>query len=662
MKKIIYLMYCILTVIATGCNFLDVVPDDTATLADAFKNEDTAEGFLFTCYSYQFDYRNFRTVPGRATTDEIVAESRWGAQWFPFKQYNENVVGSSFSMGTGLYDWRDIWLDGYQAIRQCYIFLENIDGVVPVNTPSNVYEGLKKQWKGEALFLVAYYHHLIFQNYGPLVLLEGTDNSPHPRSKVDDCVNKIVEWYDQAIDMLPANTGAADYGRVNAMIAKAMKAKLLLYAASPIFNGDPENVFNNADPRFVELINKQRDNTKWERALTAINEAITFAEGQGKRLYEYTGTDPVTKQAVASPERQAYLNVRNLLIDSWNSEIIWGSGGGSNTGGTQRIDGDEWERHVAPKGLGTRRNSEGNPVGGLSPSLAAVKIFYTSNGLPPENDINRGYDWTEAGRMAIPAGEKTCNLHLNREQRFYAAIGYDQGIYEYNGWTEHPLSLKRGKNGDDYYIQGLRVQGDGGSGQLQTAIQNQDRLETGYVLKKTINPKSVATSGTFTPTAFVWPVIRLADLYLQYAEACAEAKGNLDDKAKGYIEKIHRRAGLNGANFYYRNYTGTQLVEAVRRERMIELIFESAWHYDLRRWELAEKWHNGQLWGNLGYSEREGMWGLNILGLDDATFYQEVNKVGSMSTPYKFDKRMYFMPIYYQHININDLLVQNPGY
>jgi hypothetical protein len=57
------------------------------------------------------------------------------------------------------------------------------------------------------------------------------------------------------------------------------------------------------------------------------------------------------------------------------------------------------------------------------------------------------------------------------------------------------------------------------------------------------------------------------------------------------------------------------------------------------------------------------MWGLNITGLDAATFYREVNKIGGgMSTPYKFDKRMYLMPIYINHININDMLIQNPGY
>ena len=185
MKRIVLLFCGVLMFAVTGCDFLDVVPDNTATLDDAFKNEDAAEGFLFACYSYQYDHRNWRSVPGRMTTNEMASQNRWGNQWFPFKNYNENQVGSSFGMGTGSYDWRDIWLDSYSAIRQCHIFLEKIDDVKPITTPQNVYDDLKKQWKGEAKFLVAYYHQMLFQNYGPIVLMEGTSYAQFPRSSVD---------------------------------------------------------------------------------------------------------------------------------------------------------------------------------------------------------------------------------------------------------------------------------------------------------------------------------------------------------------------------------------------------------------------------------------------------------------------------------------------
>ena len=649
MKRIILLFCGVMMIAATGCNFLDVVPDDTATLADAFKNEQTAEGFLFTCYSYQLDSRDYTLPVGLMTTNEMTSEIRLSEQFFPFKTYNLNKIGSSST------EFGDIRLTLYQGIRQCHTFLENIDGVHSATLDAAVFEGLKNNWKGEALFLVAYYHHRLFQSYGPCVLVKGTSNERQPRSSVDECVNTIAAWYDEAIELLPATTGSAEYGRANQMVAKAMKAQLLLYAASPLFNGDPEGVFSNADPKFRELMTLQRDNARWERALTAIDEAITFAETEGgRRLYEFTGVDPVTNQPVVDPQRKAYLNLRNIITDHWNIEMIFANGG--------TVSG--WESMTVPKGLNNRSNAEQQPVSGFSPTLAAVKIFYSANGLPLESDPARGYEWTETGRMTIPAGENTCNLHLNREQRFYAAIGYDSGIYEYNSWTEYVLNFKRGRDQDDRYTQGLRVGGNGDENQLMIAINNSDRLESGYAVKKTAHPKGICTPTVFEHAKVVFPLMRLADLYLQYAEACAEAKVSLDDKAKGYIEKIHNRAGLNGANFYYRNYTGAQLVEAVRRERMIELIFESHWHFDLRRWEMAEKWHNGQMWCTVGYPDTDGMWGLNIVGLDNASFYKEVNRINDAvyTCPYKFDKRMYFLPIYINHLNINDLLVQNPGY
>jgi hypothetical protein len=367
------------------------------------------------------------------------------------------------------------------------------------------------------------------------------------------------------------------------------------------------------------------------------------------------------------------LNVRGKSLD-WNSETIWGSGGGSSIGARQEAGEDDWPRHVVPRGLGTRRNSEGNPVAGIAPSLTTVKIFYSNNGLPLEIDNNRGYAWTSEGRMAMPAAptanhfravpavETTANLHHNREARFYAAIGYHHGVYEFNDWTEHVLNMRRAINGEDFHAQGLRVQGEGNADQINNAINGQDRLETGYAVKKGIRPDGVAMAGTWTRPREMFPIMRLADLYLMYAEACAEANGRLDDRAKGYIAAIHNRAGLDGANFYYRDFTGAQLVEAVRRERMIELIFESAWHFDLHRWQMADKWYNEGMWASQGFSNRDGMWGLNILGMTNEDLFREVNRNGAFSSVYRFDKRMYLLPIRTEYININPLLVQNPGY
>jgi hypothetical protein len=614
--------------LAVSCDYLDIVPDNTATMADAFKDEDKAEGFLFTCYSYQNDYWNFRNI-GMCTTNETVAAYHWGAQWFPFVQFNHGEANSSDPKF-------DFWAKYYEGIRQCYTFLENIDGVKPVAISESIFEDKKKSWKGEAIFLIAYYHHQLLQHFGPIVVMDKVSAEKQPRLPFDECVDKIVTLYDEAIVNLSPTVQSADFGRASQVVAKAMKAKLLLYAASPLFNGNTDyKDFKGKDGE--QLINQTPDKNKWKRAMDAAKEAIRFAESHGYKLFKYEGTEPTTTRDgnpvtyERTPFRQAYLNTRYMITRSATSpEIIWAwtsepSGSYSATGG------DNWQRHAVVRGLDNRTVKEGNPVGALSSTLTAAKIFYTANGLPPEDDPALGYEWTPEGRMTIPAGKNTCNLHLNREPRFYAAIGFDGGTYEFNSSKEYTLDMTFG--------------GDNGCYDAGT-----DHLYSTYSVKKTIHPNGKAEAGGsgWSVTRFPYPLMRLSDLYLEYVEACAEYQGTLDDDATGYLEKVRERAGLDME--YFNGKSGEGLVTAIRRERMIELIFESQWHYDLRRWKMALKWFE---------NDREGLWGLKDTGKTAAELYQETQ----LSAKYfKFDFKDYLLPIRNSFVNANEKLVQNPGY
>jgi hypothetical protein len=627
MKKILFLLMLGITI--TACDYLDIVPDDTATLADAFKDEDKAEGFLFTCYSYQNDYWNYRNI-GMATTNEMVAAYHWGAQWFPFVQFNHGEANSSDPKF-------DFWAQYYEGIRQCYTFLENIDVVKPIAMSESVYAEKKRTWIGEAHFLIAYYHHQLLQHFGPIVIMDGVSMEFLPRLPFDECVDRITALYDEAIKNLTPRTESADYGRASQVVAKAMKAKLLLYAASPLFNGNTDYAnFKGTDGE--QLINQQYDREKWKRAMTAIKEAIDFAEGQGHRLFTYDDSaDPTTirdGQPVAYPRtpfRQAYLNTRYMIVRSATSpEIIW-AWTGDPSDSYAATGGNGWQRSAAVRGLDTRDVREANPVGALATTLTAVKLFHTENGLPPEEDPGLGYSWTEEERMAIPAGDSICNLHLHREPRFYAAIGYDNGLYEFNGGREYTLKMKFGEKNGCY---------DKGT----------DHLYSTYSVKKTIHPngKMEAGGSGWSVTRFPYPLMRLADLYLEYAEASAEYQGSLDAYATGYLSKVRERAGLTMN--YFTDKSGQALVDAIRRERMIELIFESQWHYDLRRWKIAEEWFA---------ADAGGMWGLNDEGTADETFYRETQLTAKYC---KFTFKDYLLPIRNSFVNANVKLVQNPGY
>ncbi|MDR1415271.1 MAG: RagB/SusD family nutrient uptake outer membrane protein [Odoribacteraceae bacterium] len=613
----------------TACNFLDIVPDDTPALSDAFKNENTAEGFLFTCYSYQYDYFDFRGTPGLATSDELLCAYHWTAEWFGCVEFNSGVYSSSDPMmnpwgGFSYYNYSSPSL--YQGIRQAYIFLNNIDQATPSVTDAATFARLKSEWIGEAKFLIAYYHQLLLQCYGPIVFIEDETEAKNPRLTLDESVDKIAALYDEAIALLPpTRTQRSELGRASQTIAMALKAKLLLYAASPLFNGNTDYALL-LDKQNNNLISQTVDKSKWQRAMLAADSAITLARSQGFDLYTYTGhefREDAAVKSYTSDFRAAYLNCRMVLVDDWNKEIIWANNRAENNGNSP-------QRHAVPKGIDSRTRVS-DPVGALGTTLTMAKIFHTKNGLPPEEDPALGYAWNETGRMTIPGGAQTCNLHLNREARFYASVGFDRGPYEFNSDSTYQLLLKAGEKN------GMTIGGKGS-----------DHFYGGYAVKKIVDPDGAATGAQWRFQQYSYPLIRLADLYLQYAEACAEFQGSLDAKAQDYLSRVRARAGLTMN--YFTGKSGDALVQAVRRERMIELAFESQWYFDLRRWKMAEAWFA---------TDRQGMWGLNDEGTDAASFYQETQLPAQ---PIVFLKKNYLLPIHVTYVNANENIVQNTGY
>jgi hypothetical protein len=656
MKKIKILILSGLMMLATaGCNYLDIVPDDTATLNDAFVNELAAERFLRTCYSYQPSPTDFRRAPGIMTTDELMGAAHWNNDWFPHYTVTWGLNNSvtPFPLNSNQGYTTDMWQNCYQGIRQCYIFLDNIESVVPANTIQAEYEKNKAIWIGEAWFMIAYYHQLMYQQYGPIPVVEHlmNDNTQLPRLPADETANKIAAFYDEAMKTLPPTWDGGNYGRASKEAAMAMKAKVLLYAASPLFNGPAQAEYANLTDKDGVKLFPAYDKERWKTAMDAAKAAIDFAKTNGRRLYTYSGSDPIITKAgidfIDAGKRQAYLNCRYLVVDgapTRNYETIWAYTGATETSSL----GVSLQNHVILRNLnGTSTGSY--PYRAVSPSLQVVKLFYSKNGKPVETDEQRGYNWSD--RMTVPAGAHSANLHLNREPRFYAAIGYSGGVYEFNTSTEYRIDMKnRGLQG--WY---------GGN------VINNDYTASGYAPKKMVHPEGVSNSSTFSIKGYPYVVIRLADLYLMYVEACANYNNSMDATALGLLKEIHDRAGLDGNNIYYASYTGNQLVEAVHRERMIELVFEGQWFYDLRRWLMADKWHNEGMWGSAGQGEKEGQWGLNALGATEADFYKEtqLNPTNGMANVMKYDfnpKRDYLFPIRITHLNINEKLVQNPGY
>ena len=612
MKKYIVL-FSMMLLGMVNCSYLDIVPDDTPTLDDAFKNENTAENFVFGCYGFIPNYTNVRTENiAWLTSNEFVASYHWSSDYYV-----------NIRLQTALYNSTDpgidLWRKMYQGIRQCYIFINNIEKVVPITMSQAEFEAKKKTWIAEVKFLIAYYHYILFQNYGPVCLVENeisiegsTDEMFLSRRPIDECVEWIANLFDEAITDLPTTVPSSDYGRATKVVAQSLKSQMYLFAASPLFNGNSEfySDFKNKDGEL--LVNQTFDKEKWKVAMDESLKAIELAEEAGHKLYHYQS------DKVLSDFDQAIANTRYTMLDRWNSELIWGY-----TGTKEKNSTESYQNLITSQVL---RDGATPPYGGIGPTLTAVEMFYSKNGIPLEQDPS--FDWEN--RFKIAEGDSTIQLHRNREPRFYACIGYDRGPYEIN---EDTLTLYM-KYGEKFGCKNL----------------NQDHFYGGYAVKKGLNPVNKVTNTTYSKELYPIPLIRLAELYLNYVEACAEYTGSLEDKALGYMNAIRRKAGIPDFEKAYGNLTGDRLIEAIHHERMIEFIFESHWYYDLRRWKKAEEFYA---------PDANGMRGLYALGETNEDFYQEYRLPGR---PYVFTRKQYLHPINNVDITVNNKLVQNPGW
>ena len=582
MKKIIVSISFILTVILcnTSCSdYLDIVPEGTPDMETAFSNKTNARKFLFTCYSYLPKWDQSGSIgflagdehwlipKGTGFIDQRLSLNAWeigrGEQNSndPYQNYWDGLNG-----GTNL----------WTAIRDCNIFLENID------KPLDLQQYERNRWIAEVKFLKAYYHYYLFMLYGPIPVIDNNksiDASAEEvrryRDPVDDVVNYISNLLDDAAKDLPLQVTDAgeELGRITQPIAKAVKAQLWLLAASPLFNGNTDYI-NVKDNQGRSLFPAETDNNKWEQAADAALDAIKCAKEAGHDLYYFTL--PVNGLSDAT---RKLLDIGEAVTEKWNTEIIWGSTW--NVNGLQKVA-------VAK----TTKGSHYDAISVMAPTLTVAEQFYSSNGVPISED--KGDFWSKNypnryeftiipdegnNKHYLKIGEETAYLHLNREPRFYANLSFDRGTwYGYGDASDEPKDLAF------YKFRAKEVSG---------RITSEDYSYTGYLNKKVCSYKTSVTDNGLSTERYAFPIIRLADLYLMYAEALNETLSSPNSDVYTYIDLVRKRAGLDGVKESWQKYskypekpnTKTGMREIIRMERLNELACEGKRFWDLRRWK-----------------------------------------------------------------------------
>jgi len=638
-KNIGRLVILIAMVLTSSCrDYLDVVPEGTATLESAFTMRQHTMRYLYTCYSY------LPTNRLGASLDIMGSDEVW------VNDDPNNDIGiprSASLIPRGLLtpsnDIMGKWSTYYTAIRDCNSFLEGIETYIVPDLPE--YE--REQWIAEVKVLKAYYHFLLMRQYGPIPIVKknlpvSTDVAgvQVKRNTIDEVVNYIVELFDQAIPSLPASvrSEATDLGRLTLPIAVALKAQIMVTAASPLFNYNTEfAVMVNRDGTQLFPQDESQRAKKWQQAVDACREAIRVCvDSLGMKLYTYPGdprynlTDTIMQQ----------MTLRNAFYEEWNNEVIWAETRG-------------WVNALQNATLPVLNPLYQEQAGmhqSFSIPLQIAEMFYTENGVPIQEDNEWDYSTrytlrrgTAEEGLYIRNGGETVRSNFEREPRFYAWLGFPQGIWYGSGQYDDSRASNLYSYPD---IRGFRLTGPDASA----------REPTGYVPKKWIHHQTLQpVTSQISINNYIWPKYRLAELLLYYAEALNEADNSqaARQEAMKYADMVRERAGLEpiadawGAHSNRPTKYTTQegFREIIQQERLIELCFEGSRFWDLRRWKTAREVLNQPIQG----------W--SVFNTDNVDIYKP-----RVIQNQRFGLKDYFWPIAESELTRNVNLVQSLGW
>ena len=640
MKKYVILTIAVVASCLTACkDYLDQVPEnDIETFETIFERRSTADvWFTQSTLDMANNFVGFFT-PGVIGADEFVTgdyERSLGAKMLNIPdglQLSQKPIG-------------DVWGSTYYSLRLLNTFIQRIVDVYDMT------EAEKINWRAEAMAVKAFYYFELVKRYGPIVLVPTNidvnvdlQKMQVPRSHVDTCFNEIVRLLDEAIpDLYYSKEREASHKLFPSKEgAMALKAKVLLYQASPLFNGNDFYVnFKGKDGE--PLFNTKYDPEKWKRAAEAADEVVALCESLGYKLI--TG-DQDKATNLLNDMRDIELSIWEREYDGVEAVFMTGFQGA-------RINSFPYLLPNFPEGYPEKESSARGTFG---PSMKMVESFYTKNGLP----LNMDKEWPYANRYkmgrevdntyqgVVALNEDVLNLHLRREPRFYAHIAADRCY-----WQRGPVASK------NLEVQAYRGEAFGLHESYLDASTRQNIC--GYYVKKYTRTE-VQTSNYRSNSAVLgdcrWPVIRLAELYLMQAEAWNEYLNKPDDRVYEPLNKVRRRAGIPDVQDAWKKFsTHPQQVEnqagmreIIRQEKTVEFAFEGHRFWDLRRWKTAHLELNDKILG----------W--NVLGDNARTFYNNYEGPVVVWSKVKFiSPRDYLFPIKAEEVMISGY-VQNPGW
>lgn len=605
-------MYVILGVFSLSLfscqDYLTHEVDQQLTFEKTFTRRVETERFLAGVYAYlPNDMLLLDNMTGASDEGYFMWDS-WGVKYLNHNNGSWNPTTSDYH----------IWTRMYQGIAQATTFIDNVDRNVEITAEN------KKIMKAEARFLRAYFYFLLCRQYGPVYIWgdKAADLEVKPqevdRHTLQENVDFISSEFIKAAEDLPRTIADTRwYGRATKGAALAANSRLTLYAARPLFNG--ASIYRGiTNKEGKALFPSQPDPAKWEVAAKAAKDLIDL------NVYELQKSN-----RGASTMEKAINSYSEVLFVPWNNEIILARWNGNA---------EYVERRASPWGVVSIA------YGGFSPSLKLVDTYamaesgrypvngYKSNGEPVIDPLSgyREEGFTEDFRNPADTIQahtfKAHNSTVGREARFYASVLFS-GMYWINTYKgSRKIFFHKGGNGQS---------------------RESDYNKTGYLFRRLVNPANDIESSNWGK--FSWPIIRLAEIYLNYAEACNEKPSRDEEQALLYVNKVRERAGLNKVEEAYPEVRGNKslLREIIQKERMIELAFENHRYWDIRTTMIAPEVSNGK---NYGRNQ-------------DATFYEASwDRVSHYMLPTVFEPKHYLFPIHQRQLDEMKNITQNYGW
>ena len=601
-----------------------MAPDGYVSIPQIFQDNEQTGAWLNTCYEYipEMGIKFHYWSRGLVVWSDEAWDSDEGAGLMSGLLYNgqtsadnHTIVNLGANCGNGDY-WNRYWA----AIRKCAVFLSYIDGA-NVTSQSD-----KMRWKAEAHVLRAYYYSELLRWYGtglPIVreaYALDTDFGKVVKPSFYESVQFVIEDCNAAlaISQLPWRiTTAAEAGRMTKAVAEAIRARMILYAASPLYNDGQDH---------------------WDEAYRITKEAVTNLKKNGYALYDKVNY-PEFKEATAflpndgaALYNEYFTSTMEYTADPADRETIYQNK--ADQGAVFQMD-----------GIGINGDKSGT-----NPSQELVDCYETVDGEPVldltnpyEDEMHLTPNYNPENRTYDPQ-----NPYENRDPRFYASIYYN-GSKRHCYWkvTEDPKCIENYPAEPGTRTRIIATYPEEPFTGLMGAGQGGQRTRTGYYERKFLHPYAAPTYPGSAGANF--KMFRLGEAILNFAEAAAEA--GHEDEAIAAVNEIRSRVGMPGLDA---GLSGDELMLRIRNERRVELAMEGFRYYDVRRWSLPS--------GDLSETDRY-LTAARVTRNGDGTYSYARQLVGERMC---YQNKFLWLPIPLNEANLMTTLTgvnwQNPGW